>query len=788
MQNNTSCPGILTRELIVGRVGENAYRTHKFDVSPWLEEYPSGTVSIVYKRPDGQMRPVVVGGTSSPIQWTPDAADTAVPGVGQIELRLLDGETVGKTHIITAYVEQSIGGTGPVPPPPAPDWAEDVIKAAEKAETATVKTPYIGDNGNWYVWNFEKNEYEDSGVNSEGKPGDPGPAGPAGPQGPEGPAGEQGPAGAKGDQGPAGPEGPQGPQGERGPAGAKGEQGPAGPTGPQGEQGETGPTGPQGERGPAGPQGPQGEPGTGLDILGTYATVEALQTAVTSPKQGDMYNVGAAAPYNIYMWDTTATPPAWVDQGQLQGPEGPQGPTGETGPTGPQGETGPQGPTGETGATGPAGPKGDPGAAGAKGDPGPYFTPSVSAEGILSWSNNGGLNNPPDANIKGPQGEQGLTGERGPAGEQGPQGEQGIQGKQGIQGEQGAKGDPGAKGDTGPYFTPSVSAEGVISWSNNGGLNNPPDANIRGPQGEQGLTGERGPAGEQGPQGIQGEQGIQGIQGEQGPQGDPGAKGDPGTAAGFGTPTATATTLTAGAAATVKVTASGADTAKVFDFEFGIPQGEKGATGDPGAKGDTGEQGPQGIQGPKGADGAKGDTGPYFTPAVSAEGVISWSNNGGLDNPASVSIKGPQGAKGETGAQGDTGAQGEQGPAGPNEITADTATSINGLLKGAGGKVTQAVGDTDYLTPPVMASSLPASGAALTANTIYNVSSPVGTYVFTPPASGWAHGTFSTAASVAVSFVSGANYLGEAPAIEASKTYEFDVYNGVWAVQEVVSA
>ena len=89
---------------------------------------------------------------------------------------------------------------------------------------------------------------------------------------------------------------------------------------------------------------------------------------------------------------------------------------------------------------------------------------------------------------------------------------------------------------------------------------------------------------------------------------------------------------------------------------------------------------------------------------------------------------------------------------------------------------------------PTQLTVLPASGAALTANTVYNVSSPVGTYVFTPPASGWAHGTFSTAASVAVSFVSGANYLGAAPAIEASKTYEFDVYNGVWAVQEVVSA
>lgn len=281
----------------------------------------------------------------------------------------------------------------------------------------------------------------------------------------------------------------------------------------------------------------------------------------------------------------------------------------------------------------------------------------------------------------------------------------GTPGPQGPEGKKGDKGDPGAagaKGDTGPYFTPSVSAEGVISWSNNGGLNNPPETNIRGPQGERG---------------IQGEQGIQGKQGEQGIQG---------------------------------------------------------------------EQGPQGIQGPTGADGPKGDTGPYFTPAVSAEGVLSWSNNGGLDNPASVDIKGPQGAKGDTGAQGDPGTQGEQGPAGPNEITADTATNINGLLKGAGGKVTQAVGGVDYLTPPVMASSLPASGVALTANTIYNVSSPVGTYVFTPPASGWAHGMFSTGSSVSVSF-SGA-FMGSAPTIEASKAYEFDVFDGVWAVQEVVSA
>lgn len=46
------------------------------------------------------------------------------------------------------------------------------------------------------------------------------------------------------------------------------------------------------------------------------------------------------------------------------------------------------------------------------------------------------------------------------------------------------------------------------------------------------------------------------------------------------------------------------------------------------------------------AQGPKGDTGAVYTPAVSAEGVISWTNNGGLPNPESRNIKGAQGDPG----------------------------------------------------------------------------------------------------------------------------------------------
>ena len=87
---------------------------------------------------------------------------------------------------------------------------------------------------------------------------------------------------------------------------------------------------------------------------------------------------------------------------------------------------------------------------------------------------------------------------------------------------------------------------------------------------------------------------------------------------------------------------------------------------------------------------------------------------------------------------------------------------------------------------PLSSSSFPTSGTALTANTIYTVSG-VGTYAFTAPTTGnkWAHGKFTTGSTVNVSF--NGTFQGAAPSIEANKAYEFDVFDSVWAVQEVVS-
>lgn len=73
----------------------------------------------------------------------------------------------------------------------------------------------------------------------------------------------------------------------------------------------------------------------------------------------------------------------------------------------------------------------------------------------------------------------------GPQGIQGPPGEPGV----GIQGEE------GKPGERGVAFVPYVDDECNISWSNDGGYENPDTVNIRGPQGPIGIDGPQGPQG-----------------------------------------------------------------------------------------------------------------------------------------------------------------------------------------------------------------------------------------------------------------------------------------------------
>lgn len=195
--------------------------------------------------------------------------------------------------------------------------------------------------------------------------------------------------------------------------GEKGETGPKGDKGDTGEKGATGERGPQGLQGERGLQGVQGEKG---------------------------------------------------EQG-IQGPVGPKGEQGEQGIQGiqgPQGEPGPQGPKGDTGSglniKGELDSESQLPQEGVSGDAWliagnlyVFVGENGNVESNPKWSNVG--------SIQGPAGPQGPVGPKGEQGEPGPKGEPGADGAPGAQG---PKGDPGQKGEKGdPGSDASVTKQNV---------------------------------------------------------------------------------------------------------------------------------------------------------------------------------------------------------------------------------------------------------------------------------------------------------------------------------------
>ena len=123
--------------LRIGKTGENNFRTVTFDVSPWIAVYPRGEILGVYRRPDGQAYPVPIHRAGNAASWTVSDTDLAVPGHGEIELRIVCGAIIGKSSRFACIVAESID-PGNHPPAPGMDWiAETVRKTNEAAQAAT---------------------------------------------------------------------------------------------------------------------------------------------------------------------------------------------------------------------------------------------------------------------------------------------------------------------------------------------------------------------------------------------------------------------------------------------------------------------------------------------------------------------------------------------------------------------------------------------------------------------------------------------------------------------------
>lgn len=323
------------------------------------------------------------------------------------------------------------------------------------------------------------------------------------------------------------------------------------------------------------------------------------------------------------------------------------------------------------------------------------FIPSVDADGVMTWTNKAGLDNPAPVSVKGERGEKGEQGIKGDTGATGAKGERGEQGLPGP------KGDKGEKGDAFKYTDFTATQLAALKGPQG-------ERGLQGPQGEQGPkgdTGLQGPQGERGLRGLQGATGATGPQGERGPQGATGPQGPKGDKGEQGTGVTIKgryDSLSALIAAHPKGNEGDAymvgaslyawsGSAWIDCGNIQGPKGDKGDTGPQGLRGIQGEKGATGERGATGPQGAKGDKGDAFTYADFTPEQLA-ALKGPKGDKGDAGAKGERGDTGPQGLQGEQGLQGIQGPQGIQGATGAAATiKIGTVTTGAAGTAAKVV-------------------------------------------------------------------------------------------------
>lgn len=322
------------------------------------------------------------------------------------------------------------------------------------------------------------------------------------------------------------------------------------------------------------------------------------------------------------------------------------------------------------------------------------------------------------------------------------------------------KGKQGDKGTVGAHFTPSVSDDGVLSWTNNGELENPQPVNIRGPQGVQGERGR-------------------GF-----------------TILGYYD---TLAILQSSVLAPNGGDAYGVGTTPPYDiYIWDAVNGQwkpNGKLSGPNEVTSSTATNLTGLLKGNGTSVVAATAGTdYATPDDAKAFVVTFTENTGYlqgtytpDKTLAEIYAAYNANKNIIGrfASGD-----------PSVMTLMTVYDASSMEMGYiySGGVIKLYSDSNnnwfmdehlFAHPAQVTEFLPESGHPLSSNIIYDISSPVGTYVFTSQESGWAHGTFTTGTAPNITFTG--KIIGKLPTFESSKQYEFDVYNGAWIVQEVVT-
>lgn len=195
------------------------------------------------------------------------------------------------------------------------------------------------------------------------------------------------------------------------------------------------------------------------------------------------------------------------------------------------------------------------------------------------------------------------------------------------------------------------------------------------------------------------------------------------------------------------------------------------------AEGPEGPAGQKGDPGERGSDGSDGSDGVTFTPAVSAEGVISWTNDGGLPNPTSVNIRGPAGPQGNPGAPGAAGADGVSPEVTIASITGGHSVTITDADHPTGQTFNVMDGESGEGIAVTVSGTTPSITAE--ANHRY-ICGTLDELTFTPPVSGVVDVLFTSGTTPTVLSLPNTVRMPEWFEVESGYTYEINIVDGVY--------
>ncbi len=154
----------------------------EIDCSAWIRKYPALTrFEVFVTNPVGMTYIPETEMQDGKLKWKINAGDTAVPGEGCYQVIAAGKYGDRKASKPAAlFIEANMCGMDcEDAPDPSKPWVnkvfealyriEEAVQICETAAETAIHQPIIGENGNWYLWDYTAGEYLDSGYTSRGE-------------------------------------------------------------------------------------------------------------------------------------------------------------------------------------------------------------------------------------------------------------------------------------------------------------------------------------------------------------------------------------------------------------------------------------------------------------------------------------------------------------------------------------------------------------------------------------------------------------------------------------------